>query len=89
MLTNLTVTHAEGIMAHFYTQIAITIACLIAVWWSPRNFVAFILMLVSSIGLSAGLLDGLMGGLFVKGEIRALKEFYWEVENAKTRAVRV
>jgi sphingomyelin phosphodiesterase 2 len=28
-------------------------------------------------------LDGLIGGLFVSSELRALKEFEWEVRNAK------
>jgi sphingomyelin phosphodiesterase 2 len=58
----------------------------VAVWWSPKNFVAFILMLVSTLGLSAGVIDGLIGGLFVGSEIRALKEFEWEICNARTAA---
>lgn len=31
----------------------------------------------------AGILDGLIGGLFVGSEIRALKEFEWEIRNAR------
>ena len=73
---------------HFLAQIGVAIGCLVAVWWSPRNFVAFILMLVSTVGLSAGVLDGLMGWLFVKGELRALKEFEFEVANARDFARR-
>lgn len=73
-------------MLHFYIQVSITVACLVAVWWSPSNFVAFILMLVSSVGLATGVLDGLMGGLFVRSEMRALKEFRWEIENARSMA---
>ena len=34
---------------------------------------AFILMLLSTFGLSAGVIDGLIGGLFVGSELRALK----------------
>ncbi|QIW99625.1 hypothetical protein AMS68_005143 [Peltaster fructicola] len=70
-------------MWHFAAQVAMTTGCLTAVWWSPNNYVAFILMLVSSIGLTGGVLDGLMGGLFVKHELRALKEFQWEIQNAR------
>jgi len=48
--------------------------------------VAFILMLLSTLGLSAGVVDGLIGGLFVGSEIRALKEFEWEISNARAQA---
>ncbi|KAF2746892.1 DNase I-like protein [Sporormia fimetaria CBS 119925] len=74
-------------LGHFGYQLAITIGCLVGVWWSPRNYVSFILMLLSSLGLSVGVLEGLMGGLFVGSELRALKEFEWEVRNARERAM--
>jgi sphingomyelin phosphodiesterase 2 len=69
-------------LSHFGGQLVVSIACLVAVWWVPANFVAFILMLVSTLGLSAGVIDGLIGGLFVGSEMRALKEFEWEIRNA-------
>ncbi|KAK4556000.1 phospholipase C type enzyme [Recurvomyces mirabilis] len=75
-------------LKHFVAEVVIAIGCFIAVWWSPRNFVAFILMLISTLGLSAGVLDGLMGGLFVGSEIRALKEFEYEVKLAREQAMR-
>jgi sphingomyelin phosphodiesterase 2 len=74
-------------IAHFFVQLAIAITCLVAVWWSPRNFVSFILMLVSSLGLTAGTVDGLIGLLFMSLELRALKEFQWEITNAKRFAL--
>ena len=70
-------------LAHFGAQIGISIGCFVAVWWSPRNFVAFILMLVSTLGFGAGILDGLIGGLFVGSELRALREFEIEIMRAK------
>ncbi|KAK6606705.1 endonuclease exonuclease phosphatase [Botrytis cinerea] len=73
-------------LGHFVASVFISIGCFIAVWWSPRNFVAFILMLLSSLGLGAGVIDGLIGGLFVGSEIRALKEFEWEISNARAAA---
>lgn len=73
-------------LAHFVGQVFISIGCFIAVWWSPRNFVAFLLMLLSTLGLGAGVIDGLIGGLFVGSEIRALKEFEWEISNARMGA---
>ena len=74
-------------LAHFVGELTIAIGSLIAVWWSPRNFVSFILMLVSTLGLAAGVVDGLIGGLFVGSELRALKEFEWEIRSAKEAAV--
>jgi sphingomyelin phosphodiesterase 2 len=74
-------------LGHFGFHIILSIGCLIGVWWSPHNYVSFILMFYSTIGLSVGVLDGLMGGLFVGSEVRALKEFEWEVNNARERAV--
>lgn len=76
-------------LGHFLLSLVVSIACFIAIWWSPRAFVSFILILVSTLNLSAGVIDGLIGGLFVGSEMRALKEFRWEVENAKRIAVAV
>jgi sphingomyelin phosphodiesterase 2 len=73
-------------MSHFLVSVVISIGCFIAIWWSPHNFVAFILTLLSTLGLSAGVIDGLIGGLFVGSEIRALKEFEWEICNAREAA---
>ena len=44
-------------------------------------------MLVSTLGFGGGVIDGLMGGLFVGSELRALREFEYEVKNARTLAV--
>jgi sphingomyelin phosphodiesterase 2 len=73
-------------LGHFVGSLVVSIGCLVAVWWSPRNFVSFLLMLLSTLGLSAGVVDGLIGGLFVGSEIRALKEFEWEIYNARAAA---
>lgn len=70
-------------IGHFFFHLTLSIGCLIAVWWSPRPFVSFLLMLLSSVGLSVGVIDGLMGFLFVGSEMRALREFEWEIVNAK------
>lgn len=73
-------------LGHLVGSAIVSIGCLVAVWFSPRNFVAFILMLLSTLGLSAGVIDGLIGGLFVGSEIRALKEFEWEISNTRAAA---
>ncbi|KAI7085536.1 inositol phosphosphingolipid phospholipase C [Hortaea werneckii] len=73
-------------LTHFGLELCLAIGCLIAVWWSPRNFVSFLLMLLSTLGLSAGVLDGLMGGFFVGSELRALREFEFEMRNTRVLA---
>jgi sphingomyelin phosphodiesterase 2 len=74
-------------LGHFGYQLLLWVGCLVGVWWSPHNYVSFILILISSLGLSVGVIDGLMGGLFVGSEIRALKEFEWEVKTTRERAL--
>ena len=71
---------------HFYASVVIWVACLVAVWFVPRNFVAFLLMLLASLGLVSGVVNGLLALLFFNSELRALKEFDWEIRNARTAA---
>lgn len=73
-------------LTHLHSSIVIFIGCLVAIWWSPRPFVSFLLMLLSTLSFGTGVVDGLIGGLFVGSEIRALKEFEWEIRNAKDKA---
>ncbi|TPX11240.1 uncharacterized protein E0L32_001058 [Thyridium curvatum] len=68
---------------HFFAWVAALLASLVGVWWSPHNYVAFILLLVCSLGLVAGTIDGLISLLFIGSEMRALQEFAWEVSNAR------
>ncbi|KAG6014973.1 hypothetical protein E4U43_005923 [Claviceps pusilla] len=72
---------------HFYAAVVVWLACLVAVWFGPRNFVAFLLMLLASVGLTAGVIDGLLALLFFSREIRSLKEFEWEIQNARAAAL--
>jgi sphingomyelin phosphodiesterase 2 len=69
-------------MVHFVAAATISIGTFVAIWWSPRNYVAFLLLILSTFGIMAGTIDGLIGGLFVGSELRALAEFEWEVRNA-------
>ncbi|KAK4153397.1 Endonuclease/exonuclease/phosphatase [Chaetomidium leptoderma] len=72
---------------HFFVSLLVSTACLVAVWFSPANYVAFLLVLVSSLGLVAGTVDGLLALLFFGAELRALKEFEWEVRNAGSSSI--
>ena len=69
---------------HFFGAVAVAIGCYVAVWFSPRPFVAFLLTFLASLGLAAGVVDGLLSLLFFNSEIRHLKEFRWEISNARS-----
>ncbi|KAI0890604.1 DNase I-like protein [Annulohypoxylon maeteangense] len=72
---------------HFYLWLCVVIGCYIAVWFvQPWPGIAFAFLVLSSLGFAMGVVDGLMGFLFFGSEIRALKEFEWEIRNAKATA---
>ncbi|PHH63710.1 hypothetical protein CDD81_5582 [Ophiocordyceps australis] len=71
---------------HFYASLVVWAGCLVAVWFSPRNFVAFILCLVASLVLASGIVDGLLALLFFSSELRCLGEFEHEVRSAAAAA---
>ena len=75
-------------LSNFGLSIFVAVGCFIAIWWSPRPFVSFLLILLSTLCFGAGVLDGLIGGFFIGSELRALKEFEWEIQNAKAIAQR-
>lgn len=72
---------------HFLFWILAWLAGLVGIWFIPRpsgsNFISFLLLLVVPLGLVAGTIDGLMALLFHGTELRALREFEWEVTTAK------
>lgn len=69
-------------LGHFVGATVFTIGSWIGIWWARYNYVAFILLFVSTLLMLSGTVDGLIGGLFVGSELRALSEFEWEVRNA-------
>ncbi|KAI4164919.1 MAG: hypothetical protein LQ342_001552 [Letrouitia transgressa] len=73
-------------LTHFLISIVVSIICFIGIWWSNHAGISFMLVFISTIGLAAGLLDGLIGGFFINSELRALKEFEWEIRNAQEMA---
>lgn len=73
-------------LTRFGLSIFFSLGSFVAVWWSPHNYVAFILLLVSTLGFGGGVLEGLIGGLFSGSELRALREFEYEIRSARRRA---
>ena len=79
-------------LAHFVVSLAAVAACLAGVWLVAASrrgggggWAAFVLALAACAALAAGLLDGLLALLFFGAELGALREFAWEVRNAKRR----
>ncbi|KXJ95463.1 Endonuclease/exonuclease/phosphatase [Microdochium bolleyi] len=67
---------------HFLAWVVVALGCYISVWFTP-SYGSFILMLVSTLGLAVGTVDGLLSVLFFGSELRAIEEFEWEIHNAK------
>ncbi|KAL2756843.1 hypothetical protein ACRALDRAFT_1062525 [Sodiomyces alcalophilus JCM 7366] len=74
--------------AHFFLWLALWLAALVGIWFVPSRlrFLNFLILLFGSLGLAAGVVDGLMALLFFGSELRALREFEWEILNAKASA---
>lgn len=70
-------------LSHFLASILISVICFIAIWWSSHAGISFMLVFISTLNFGAGVIDGLIGGLFVSSELRALKEFAWEIAKAQ------
>ncbi|KAL8724626.1 MAG: hypothetical protein Q9181_006741 [Wetmoreana brouardii] len=73
-------------LIHLAISIIISLGCFVAIWWSSRAGVSFLLLVVSTLNFGGGVIDGLIGGLFVGSELRALKEFEWEIKTARDTA---
>lgn len=72
---------------HFWVALLLTIGCLVGIWFvGGRTYIGFILLLFSSLNLTAGTIDGLLSLLFFRAELGTLKEFEWEVKSARAFA---
>ncbi|KAF2863053.1 putative sphingomyelinase family protein [Piedraia hortae CBS 480.64] len=70
-------------MIHLLLSPIVSIGCLVGIWWTPSNWMAFVLALASTLALTTGILHGLIAGLFTGSELRLLQEFEEEVREAK------
>ncbi|KAL9603876.1 MAG: hypothetical protein Q9179_002037 [Wetmoreana sp. 5 TL-2023] len=73
-------------LIHFAVSIIISLGCFVAIWWSTQPGVSFLILIISTLNFGGGVIDGLIGGLFVGSELRALKEFEWEIKTAMDAA---
>ena len=75
--------HSNYRNIHFFASLFIFIALLIGQWWVEPNYAHFIISLSAVLIMVTGTVDGLIGFLFGRWEIRALREFISEVNLAR------
>ncbi|KAM0287667.1 hypothetical protein ACHAQH_000196 [Verticillium albo-atrum] len=71
-----------------FALLATWLATIVGVWFVPdgRPWGSFLVLLAGSIALAAFVIEGLLALLFFPAELRALREFEWEVLNGRAAA---
>lgn len=69
---------------HFFMALFVFVGVLIGQWWVEPNYGHFILLLGTVLIMVYGTVDGLIGFLFGRWELRALKEFVSEMHLAQS-----
>jgi sphingomyelin phosphodiesterase 2 len=77
------VRHSQYRNIHFFASIAVFIGLLIGQWWVQPNYGHFIILLGGVLVMVTGTINGLIGFIFGRWEIRALREFISEVRLAR------
>jgi sphingomyelin phosphodiesterase 2 len=75
--------HSRWRNRHFIASVLVFIGLLIGQWWVKPNYGHFIILLVAVVVMVTGTVDGLIGFIFGRWEIRALREFISEVRLAR------
>lgn len=75
--------HSRYRNLHFIISVMIFIGLLIGQWWVEPNYGHFLILFGGVIIMVTGTINGLIGFIFGRWEIRALREFISEVELAR------
>jgi sphingomyelin phosphodiesterase 2 len=75
--------HSRYRIIHFWASVAVFIGLLIGQWWVEPKYGHFIILVGAVLITVTGTIDGLIGFIFGRWEIRALKEFMSEVKLAR------
>ena len=70
-------------IAHFYLSIAVCTSMLTAVWFVDQRGSIFVMMFFSTMCAWCGVVDGLIGVVWGRMELRALREFASEIDLAR------
>lgn len=75
--------HSKYRVWHFWASVAVFVGLLIGQWWVRPRYGHFIILLGAVVVMVTGTIDGLIGFIFGRWEIRALREFISEVHLAR------
>lgn len=75
--------HSRYRNIHFFLSIAVFVGLLIGQWWVEPKYGHFIILVGAVLVMVTGTINGLIGFIFGRWEIRALKEFISEVRLAR------
>jgi sphingomyelin phosphodiesterase 2 len=75
--------HSRYRNIHFIASVVVFIGLLVGQWWVKPNYGHFIILLGGVLIMVTGTIDGLIGFIFGRWEIRALREFMSEVRLAR------
>lgn len=71
-------------IASFFVAVVVFLGALVGQWWIEPEYGHFILLLGTVLIMVYGTVDGLIGFVFGRWELRALKEFVSEMQLART-----
>jgi sphingomyelin phosphodiesterase 2 len=77
------VRHSRYRIMHFFVSFFVFIGLLIGQWWIKPNYGHFLILLGGVLIMVTGTVNGLIGFLFGRWEIRSLREFISEVRLAR------
>ncbi|KAK9360893.1 Endonuclease/exonuclease/phosphatase [Lipomyces starkeyi] len=72
-------------LIHFWMSIVLVVGLHVGIFWVKGGWPAFLIVLASTVIAVTGVTDGMLGFLFGRNELRALKEFEEEVRWEMTR----
>ena len=75
--------HSRYRNIYFFASLAVFIGLLIGQWWVEPKYGHFIILVGAVLVMVSGTVNGLIGFIFGKWEIRALREFISEVRLAR------
>lgn len=80
--------HSRYRNIHFIVSFVVFIGLLIGQWWVEPNYAHFLILLGGVLIMVTGTVNGLIGFIFGRWEIRALREFQSEVKLARNLYIR-
>ena len=75
--------HSKYRIWHFQASVVAFVALLIGQWWVKPNYAHFLILLGAVVIMVTGCVDGLIGFVFGRWEVGALREFMSEVKMAR------